>query len=549
MARRLAIEWDDHEVRVMEAEASGGRLAAPRVSAISLAAHEGPTRVADVVAALRSGLGTDDRHAKDAVIVVSRDAMQVKQITLPAAPTEELPNMVRFQMVRELNSPLDGAALDFAVLPTSRAADQPLELFVAAVSAEAMREHQSVAEGLGLRSVAMPPRPVAVAELARAIAATGDRAPSAGTETQPTGEGVAASKREALLVIDFTTTAAEMTVLVDGQIVFARSHRWSEPVLEEGVPASVVARETLRTITAFQSHLPEYAVQRVVIFGEGQHHRPVATAISKQVGLNATIVDPLQALGISQPLGATPLTPAARGRFAALAGALLAQAQGSKYRLDFLNPKQPPVRRSRKKLYTTAAAAAAVLIVGGSYGLVRAKMARQDRLADALTKHIAQLDEQLQLADPIIKSAETLQAWQEGEVIWLDELHNFAELFPENTDACLDQLSLSIDTQAKTKQGKLSFSAYAKDQATVTALQTRLRQRRDHYRVQPKINQPSSQNAAYTRKFGSDVTLVNVPSAMPADAEANGAAEVAEAKDKAPAESPTPATDGSEPQS
>jgi Tfp pilus assembly PilM family ATPase len=334
MARFLAIEWDEYEVRAVEADIGNGRSAVHRVLRAALPRHEGSPTVADVSAALRSAFGADAKVPKEAVLVVPREALLVKALTLPLAPPEELPTMVRYQMVRELNLSLEGAALDFVPLPGSAAMDQQ-QVLAAALPADALARHHDVARQLGVHPTAMPPRPLAVAELLRAEhSGKSDRVASPPSD-------------DAVLVIDFSTTSAELTVLVSGQVAFTRSHRFSEPVLDAAFPAAVVARETRRTLAALPSHFPNHPVGRVVILGDPAGQAALAQAVSEQAELPVEVVDPFQRASVA---GNVDLPAGARGRFGALMGAVLGQASGRKPAMDFLNPRQPPVRRSRRKL-------------------------------------------------------------------------------------------------------------------------------------------------------------------------------------------------------
>jgi hypothetical protein len=134
-------------------------------------------------------------------------------------------------------------------------------------------------------------------------------------------------------------------------------------------------------------------------------------------------------------------------------------------------------------------------------------LARRDRDIQRLNQQIANLDRNVQAGDPLVKSADAVRQWVAGEEIWLDELRAFAELFPENRDAYLEQLRLSVDPASN--RGKITFSAFAKDQKTITAIEEGLRRRREQYRLHPKKNRPSSGQNGYTRQFEMELTLVD----------------------------------------
>src|SRR6185295_13732306 len=104
MPRILAIDWDRHEVRgvLISAGATGTSVAGAWAASLTtvdpagLSGKQIGQRLA-AVAGQVSGKATT-------LIAVGRDNVQIKLLSLPPAPIEELPELVRFQAEREFTA-------------------------------------------------------------------------------------------------------------------------------------------------------------------------------------------------------------------------------------------------------------------------------------------------------------------------------------------------------------------------------------------------------------------------------------------------------------
>src|SRR5690242_19673670 len=114
MARFLALEWDNREVRVAVATPRGGEALIEDAFVIPLAARgEGPDaeqKTGELIAAALA-----ERHLGRVVglAAVGRAGIELKELTLPPAPDDELPDLVRFQALREFHSICEDWPLDF----------------------------------------------------------------------------------------------------------------------------------------------------------------------------------------------------------------------------------------------------------------------------------------------------------------------------------------------------------------------------------------------------------------------------------------------------
>ena len=113
-------------------------------------------RIAAAMAARRIG------HC-DTIVAVGRSGVELRLLSLPPAPDEELPELVRFQAVRQFSALGDDWPLDFFPIDQQRP-DLPRSVLAAAISPELVAQIQQncAAAELKLRRLvlrpALPPR-------------------------------------------------------------------------------------------------------------------------------------------------------------------------------------------------------------------------------------------------------------------------------------------------------------------------------------------------------------------------------------------------------
>src|SRR5690242_18462043 len=105
MPRILAIDWDRHEVRglLISSGPTGTSVAGAWTASLATADPAGlsgkqiGTRLAGAINGQVSGKVTT-------LVGVGRDNVQIKLLSLPPAPADELPELVRFQAEREFTA-------------------------------------------------------------------------------------------------------------------------------------------------------------------------------------------------------------------------------------------------------------------------------------------------------------------------------------------------------------------------------------------------------------------------------------------------------------
>jgi len=124
MPQLLAIEWDGGEARLVVAATRGERVVIEQAFSVGLDSGEpgetaGERSVGGQIAAALAARGIG---RIDTLAAVGRSSIELRQLSLPPAPEAELPEMVRFQAMREFNEFDESWLLDFVPI------DQPAQV-------------------------------------------------------------------------------------------------------------------------------------------------------------------------------------------------------------------------------------------------------------------------------------------------------------------------------------------------------------------------------------------------------------------------------------
>ena len=122
MAKLLAIEWDDREARVAVASPRGSEMVVEEAFAIDIAAVAGGGRRRTMLRAvgrrIAEVLAQRGLTGSDALVGLGRTSIELRSLSLPPAPPEELPDLVRFQAMQAFTTIGEDWPLDFVELGT-----------------------------------------------------------------------------------------------------------------------------------------------------------------------------------------------------------------------------------------------------------------------------------------------------------------------------------------------------------------------------------------------------------------------------------------------
>ncbi len=418
MPKFLALEWDDHEIRLAAATTRGHVLVLEHADAVPLAhVGEGASRSAkelgQAIAERVAGYGL---RRPQALVAVGRSSIELKELALPPAPDDDLPDLVRFQALREFNTLSDEWPLDFVPFPAGP--DEPRTVLAGAISPAAVEEIRAVCDAAGLELSHLVLRPSAAAALLTR------RAPQPG---------------KVRLFVDVLVDEVDLTVLVDEVTVLMRTARL--PV-EASLSTQVrpLVSELRRTIAAVQNRLKGQRVEAIFLAGDGPNQSAMAEQISRELELPVELFDPFQNFELAADLRGR--LPDHHSRFAPLLGLLADAGAGDRHDLDFLHPRRRPEPKSRRREFAIGAAAAAVVALAFS-GWTWMQLSSKDEEIQLLASRAKSLDTSLKQMTLAQKDVAEIDRWMVGDVVWLDMLERMASKAPDAKELMLTDLQIS----------------------------------------------------------------------------------------------------------
>lgn len=479
MARHVAIEWNDQEARIAVAGGRPGQAVFEQAFTVSLqspdpsedaAAVEPSDRIAAALAA--RGIGK-----LPAVIALGRGRLELRQLSLPPSPDDELPDLVRFQAMREFGSMQSDWPLDF--IPLDDDPEQPRTVLAAAVAPEQMNEVDALCHKVGLKPARVLLRPCSAASLI--------------SRARP-----AETPGRVRLIVDLLGGEADLTVVRDQTVVFLRSARLPGNALESADAVEVLESEIRRTMAAAQNLLKGQKVDALLLFGTSLKHKGLSETLHKRFKLPVDVFDPFEGLKLKGDLRRD--VPADSDRFAPLLGALMDEIERDRPALDFLNPRRPAEKNAQKNLATGVGLAVAVLLLGlVSYHVYQKKTleGEVERFSSQLTK----LKRDVKKAEKTIADADAVQNWEADEVEWLDELRWISEKAPPAEDVLITQMSLA----ANNRTGQFSLVGVVKDVDAYKSMEENLND--EKHEVKSGTASRDDSRKGYTHKFNSSILL------------------------------------------
>ncbi len=443
MPQILSLEWNEIEARAVLASQRRDSIVIEQAFSVDMRPHqvEGAAAHVDVGARLTSALAVRGIGKIDVFATIGRTNIELRQLSLPPAPDAELPDLVRFQAMREFNELQESWPLDF--IPLTDAADAPREVLAAAISPETMQEVDGICRQAGLR-----PRKIAL----RATAAASLLARMQ-SERQD----------ELRLLVDLLEDEADLTVMTRGRVVFLRTTRLSVPFH----PMALVG-EIRRTMAAVQNRFDGRKVESVIFCGTEEQQAELAKKVAEDLDVKTELLDPFANLSLGEEVRSQP--PEHAGRFAPLIGMLLDELDRNPYAVDFLHPRKKPEPPNPWKKYRIHAAAAAVLLVLGLgyYMISQSYAAKEYR---ELAAKESELKKNLPRWQKIQRQYDAVEPWISNEVNWLDTLYDVSKQAPPAQEAIFERVSciLKPDQQAAKfgELGRVQFKGYVKSRETL----------------------------------------------------------------------------------
>lgn len=477
MPRLLAVEWDSREARVAVAADRGNRVLLEQAFAVELSGREaGKTLSAQQVGRqVADALQARQIRRGEALVAVGRAGIELKRLSLPPAPEDELPELVRFQALREFHSLGEDWPLDF--IPLGGGMEEARTVLAAAISPELVGQIQETCQAAALKPQRLVLRPVAAAALLL-------------RHPQGRREGVR-------LLVDPLPEEADLTVLADDGVVFVRTARLPLAA-EDGDGYRPLLGELRRTLAAANNQLAGRRVEAIYLCGSPQKQAPLVARIQQELNLPAYVFDPLDVVDVDPQLARQ--MPEHIGRFAPLLGTLIDELFERPPAIDFLHPRRRPAPPSRRGRYIAAAAiVAGVLVLGGL--TVWMRLAALDRRIEELARTSVGLEGMVAEARQMSQSTAEIEKWLAGDVLWLDELERLSRRLPGAQDVMVTQLRLASAPGG----GTIQLDGLVRQAAIVDQLEQQLRD--ESHGVEGRGRQQSPKTGAYGWQFRSTVTV------------------------------------------
>ncbi len=476
------IEWDGQRLRValLRGRRSPELLVAGEVTADAERWAAEATRIVRLLAG--------ERPLARLVVTLGRAAVGVHELTVPAAPEEELPGLVRFQAIRELGLAPEKAHLDYCITPPTR--DQALTALVVYTDDELWRQLTEIAEGVGAELAHVFFRPLLSARLGELAS-----------------RGLVPEKT--ILCVHPLPDACECAVLHEGKPVLVRGVRLTGAAAH----SELLHRELRRTRLAAEQRLG--GVSFALVYPGPAALADELAAVAQRLAMQAFSYDPFAGIRLASEAEAT--VSKAPGEWAALAALLRGQATET---VDLARPKLPLKRRTpvpRPVLVGGAVLAAGLVLLGAWSQWNLRGLEAQLELYRAQER---QLDRFLQSAAPFTKKYHAVAAWVGNaplrEATVLEILAKLTAEFPDTSELYLQSLSLR-----RTEKGEITMvvEGYAKSPRAVAAFHARLNQG-NVFRARPRGGvQRVPRRTDYPWHFESELTLLrDQPGTQPRDA-------------------------------
>lgn len=461
MPRKIALDYDEHELRIVTAQCGGSKVHVTDAKVIPI--EEGQS----ISEKLRAYVVAQGLARTETLVAIGRGKAELRELELPAVPAEELPDMVRFQAIRSFASASEKAVVDFLVTGRSGEATTVIAASVSQQDLERTRELCRTSE-LTPKRIAL--RPLAAASLYL-------------TKSQPPAICV---------MIDLLANDAEIVIARDRKVIFVRTVRLPSG---ESQRSKAIAGELRRTMVACgESSTPN----QIVVWGTDSVHREDLVAIRSTMDCDdVRAIDPFELVSC----GVDEL-PAHVGRLAPLVGLLASDEVAADRLIDFINPRQRPEEKTdyvRRAIYIGLPIAAVLLLAFFAYRSLSGWNAK----IELATTEVNQMREGEELADESIARTERIDRFLDMDVNWLDELRRFANEAPPSDELIVT--SIMARGSNRGGGGSLQVTGAVTDPNVLDDMEAALRD--EIHRVSGKGTQEQEGKDAYRWTFDETISI------------------------------------------
>lgn len=448
MAKLITCEWDSNSVRLLISHVQGNNLAIDKMVEVAISNDSDPEAT---LSSLESALATAAQAAgirgqADVVFVLRRAQTEMRLLTLPNIPADELPDTVRFQVAQEFNTADDGP-IDFVVLGESE--NDQLFVSVATVSPEMLADVIATSNMAELTSSSVVLSSFSTAHFLHS--------------QNPTPQH--------RLIVDLLDGDMELTVSHDGMAQYARSVR----LPETGVTKQRVLAEVRRTMASYSNQPMPGNIELATIIGTSSFHQEIQDELSLHLNIDVELYNPLNDCIVTSLKNDETNAPDEPAQFTALIGTAFQIQIGQTSTLDFVNPRKPPVPVSTLRQNSKYIIGGLVVVLLAAFFLIQPIVATQNRIAEL---QISLEDKtSTDKANKILTARlQQVRSFENARVNWLDELVSVSNKFPPAKQAMVDRFTAKTSTSTRSTEfrGQILLDVHLLNDDSLRLLETNL---------------------------------------------------------------------------
>jgi hypothetical protein len=344
-----------------------------------------------------------------AVIAIGREHVGVKRMSLPTTVEDELPDMTRLAMQRELPFDADAAVIDFVPVDRDHISTTVLAVAVPRTMVE-FAETVARSAGYGVERISL--RTMGAAALLNSMP----------RDAEANAHGI--------LGIDITGEGVEFCLVSNGSIRFSRAAEVPQPGDRLAI-ADAVVTETRRTWMSYRIGDAAPEIQHAIIMGDQRVSAYAAGPLSEMLKIPVAVLHRHPRVESAGSDEFDPIWP--------LAGLLLeSSSTRSAQLIDFAHPRQAPDLSARTRIRRMLAAAAILLIAGLCWTLARSDLNSLQSKVDSLKKQQSDESPAYFKYRRAVYKVEHLRRWQSLTADWLNHAAHLASMAPPADRVVLD---------------------------------------------------------------------------------------------------------------
>jgi Tfp pilus assembly PilM family ATPase len=470
MAKLITCEWDPRSVRLLVSSVQGKNLAIDKMVEIAIEQESDSTsshtalETALATAAQAAGI----RGQADVVFVLRRAQTEMRLLTLPNIPADELPDTVRFQVAQQFNT-ADEGPVDFVVLGETD--DNQIFVSVATVAPQVLSDVMATSSMAGLTSKSVVLSSFSTANFIHSQTPTSQHR----------------------LIVDLLDGELELTVCHNGLAQFARSVK----LPERGASPLGVLSEVRRTIASYSNQPTPGHVELVTIIGNSQLHQEIQNEISEKLSIDAELYNPLDdCIVTSLDNSNTDSTPNEPAQFTSLIGAAFQLQIGEIPTLDFVNPRKPPVPISPLRKNLKYILSGLVAFVLAAVFLIKPVITTKETISQ-LQIAVQDKPSKDKTNKALTTRLQKVASFENSRINWLDELVSMSNKFPPAKQALVDSFTAktSISSRNAETRGQIYVDVHLLNVESLQMLETNLLT--PAYRITGTGFQPDPENSDY----------------------------------------------------